>query len=676
MSKTYISALLVALLAAAQVTAAETTGTGPATSAAESEMVSWLLDQGIAQYNDGKYHEAITMLDGVLAIDKYHAKAIRLREKASNKIAAKEGRKEDSTRAKAMADISAAWNPEPKLYGAVALSDEDAAATPRQLAIEATEANMRAITIPSLDFVDAHVEDVILFLSAAGRRFSAQGKDVDVALLGMDRVADDSTVSISFADMNLYEALLFVVEMTSLKFEVGPNVVAVMPANYVPLSQMVTQAYDVSPDVGTDLESAGGSGGDSEDLFGDSFASESSTDPIDVTGFFSVVDFPEGSSAVYQPRFHKLFVKNTQKSLKALETVLAGLEEEAVKRRSQQVEIEAKFVEFSEGALEELGFDWTVYGSGSVAGFEGLSGDYFKEASGYQQATPVANSAAGLGGSIYTDPASGQQYITTTDGRMGQNVFGSAQRDNVNVYDPVIAGLVSTMGGTPAAMVFSNGDVDLRITAMEQQGTADILSAPKVTTKSGAEALIRIAETHRYPQDYIVETGQRTAPIVKPQDWENYDMGVSLKVTPVVDTDNNTIDLVLHPQILSYKGFDAYLVALNAYDAGTGNIPVPGGDGSPLYANMAYFERRSAQTQVTVGDGQTVVIGGLVNERTETFRDQVPLLGDIPYLGRLFRTEGSRTSKINLTSFVKATLIDPRGMTRAERELARQAAAK
>ena len=65
-------------------------------------------------------------------------------------------------------------------------------------------------------------------------------------------------------------------------------------------------------------------------------------------------------------------------------------------------------------------------------------------------------------------------------------------------------------------------------------------------------------------------------------------------------------------------------------------------------------------------------MGGLVDERTETFRDQVPFLGDIPYLGRLFRTEGSRNSKKNLVIYVKATQVDDHGMTQADREMARQ----
>jgi len=680
MIKTYISTLLVVLLAAAQMAHAKVENSGDAPSAAESEMLSWLLGKGVAQYEAGKYDEAMSMFDAMIAIDKYNADAVVYRKRIAKRIATKATRKQDTTRAQAIADVNASWNPEPKLYGAVAVSD-DAAPGPDQQAIEQMEARLKAITIPSLDFTDANVEDVLLFLSAASRRFSKTGEDVDIALLGMEHAMGESTVSISFADMNLYEALQFVVEMTSLKFEVGPNVVAIMPANYIPISQLIAKSYDINPEVGMDLESADEAGGGTEDLFGDSFSGEAATGPIDVTGFFSVVDFPEGSSAVYQPRFHKLFAKNTQRNLEALEAVLAGLDEEAIKRRSQQVEIEAKFVEFNEGALAELGFDWTVYGNGSVAGFEMKDGTYFQSANGYQDSFGVApfNSAGFPQGTLYTDPVSGQQVIDSSppvyEDRRGQNLFGSTERNNVSAFNPVLSGVLATMGGTPAAMAFTDGNIDLRITAMQQEGTADVLSAPRVTTKSGSEALIRVAETHRYPQDYVAETGQRTPPIVKPQDWEDFDMGVSLKVTPVVDSELGIIDLELHPQIMEFKGYDFYTVGYNAYDGGNNNTAAPGGDGSVLTANMAYFERRSAQTQVTVGDGSTVVMGGMIDERTETFRDQVPFLGDIPYLGRLFRTEGSRSTKKNLTIFVKATQIDARGMTRAEREQARQTAA-
>jgi general secretion pathway protein D len=552
---------------------------------------------------------------------------------------------------------------------------------------------MKAITIPSLDFTDVHVEDVLLFLTAAGRRYSSQGQDVDISLLGMDRVPKDNTVSISFADMNLYDALELVVEMTSLKYEIGPHVISVMPANYVPLSQMIPKSYDISPEVGTDMANAGTDDSGTVDLFGGTFTDEPGMEPVDVKDFFSVVDFPEGSSAVYQPRFNKLSVLNTPKNLSALEDVLAGLEEEALKLRSQQVAIEAKFVEFSEGALEELGFDWTAYGSGTAAGF-GFQDDntyYFQGASGYvddptitlpRQVYPRLPQGSGsfvsVPGSpvVYQDSRSGQQLIydptAPDDWRLGQNVYGAHQRSNSQVFDPTLVGVLATMGGNPAAMVLSNDEIDLKITALEQQGTADILSAPRITVKSGSEALIRVAETHRYPQSWNVETGQRTPPITQPQDWEDFDLGVSLRVTPVVDADKSSIDLNIFPQILAFKGFDDYFVAFNTYDIGSNNNPETAGDGKKLFTLLPYFERRSAESEVTVADGGTVVLGGLINERTENFRDQVPFLGDVPFLGRLFRTEGSRNVKVNLTIYVTAKQIDSKGMTRAERELARR----
>ena len=93
MIKTYISALLVALLAAAQMAPAETESTGQAPSDAKSGMVSWLLEKGIEEYEAGKYDEAITMFDGVLAIDNHNAKAVAYKKRAANRISGKEGKK-------------------------------------------------------------------------------------------------------------------------------------------------------------------------------------------------------------------------------------------------------------------------------------------------------------------------------------------------------------------------------------------------------------------------------------------------------------------------------------------------------------------------------------------------------------------------------------------------------
>ncbi len=636
---------------------------------AKTNVIDSLFDKGISLYKKDDLAGALNMFDAILALDQYNVRAANYKKRVAQRIASREAVKRDASRTEAFSDVEAAWSPESKVLVNIDETQDDSVADADDQAVQQMEAQLKEIQIPSLDFPDASINDVLDFLRVAA------GSKVNILLMGMDpSAADASAISLSIQNVNLYEALGYVVQMASLKFEVKPNAVYVMPADYVPVADMVSKSYDISPTVGTDLAASANSDGDSaDDLFGDSSASsDTSSGPIDVTAFFKgEVDFPKGSSAIYRARFNKLSIKNTPENIKKVEEVLTSLEDKAMNELSQQVEIEAKFIEFNEGALEELGFDWTVYGSGTVAGFGMKDGTHFQPASGYRN--PIKNADGNYlttPSPIYTDPVSGAQVIQPVEGRGGQSLFGTAQRNNGSVFSAIKTGVLSTMGGSPAAMVFGNGDVDLRITAMEQEGTADVLSAPRVTTKSGSEAVIRVAETHRYPQDYDVETGQRTAPIVKPQDWEDFDLGVTLKVTPVVNPESDTIDLDLLPQITKFRGYDDYVVGFNAYETGEKDSVVKG-DGSPLLARMPYFERRSVQTQVTIADGHTVVMGGLVDEFTETFRDQVPFLGDIPYLGRLFRTEGSRTSKRNLVISVKATQVDARGMTRAEREMQR-----
>jgi general secretion pathway protein D len=73
------------------------------------------------------------------------------------------------------------------------------------------------------------------------------------------------------------------------------------------------------------------------------------------------------------------------------------------------------------------------------------------------------------------------------------------------------------------------------------------------------------------------------------------------------------------------------------------------------------FSSRNVTTSIVIWDGQTVVMGGLIREDLVKVKDKVPILGDIPFLGRLFRTEGESSRKANLLIFVTARLVDPSG---------------
>ncbi len=725
MNKTYISSLLVVLVATQTIRAQESlddvfaqleaaqggteqaasaTGGTPASSpapaavqSAQSAAVSSapamapaaapasndLWTRAVEAYQASDLILAEALFEEVLKKDPYDRRAMEYLRRTVQKIANNERVLQRATRQQAITDVDAAWNPDVKIPKVDLGAGEEKVVSDAELARQAMKARLEQIMIPSLDFREANIKDVVLFLTETARRQDPSKQGVNILLMGMEdsMAMEANNITISIRDMSLMEALQYIVEMASLKYDVQPKAVAIMPVNYVAPEDLKLVSYDVMPEVGAELESsAGGGGGGVDDLFGDASA-DTSSGPADVAAFFSIVEWPEGSSAVYQPNFHKLFVKNTPKNLKAVEEILGDLEDQEIKKRSQQVEIEAKFVEYNEGALEELGFNWTLYDDGQFAGV-GMA-----PSSAKNFYAPGQGNLSGFslpdGGTLYSNPATGYTSVTSpanagTTTPTGQSLFGQNQRNNTTVFETIQSGILSSMGGAPAEMILRNTSsfpFDVAITAMEQEGTADVLSAPKVTTKSGNEAIIRVVEVHRYPQDYDVETGQRTAPVVKPQDWEDYDLGVVLKVTPVVDSESNTIDLDLQPEINKFKGFDVYIAGFNAYESGNNNSTDLFGNSAALEILMPYFETRAIQTQVTIADGSTIVMGGLVDERTETFRDQVPFLGDIPYLGRLFRTEGSRNSKKNLVISVKATQVDDRGMTRDERERVREAQA-
>jgi len=140
---------------------------------------------------------------------------------------------------------------------------------------------------------------------------------------------------------------------------------------------------------------------------------------------------------------------------------------------------------------------------------------------------------------------------------------------------------------------------------------------------------------------------------------------VILNVTPTVGPDGYTIDLTMVPEVAELVDWIQYgsevTISSPIQNPLTGlligsrenrfryNIPQP------------VFSSRNATTSIVIWDGQTVVMGGLIREELVTYKDKVPLLGDIPILGRLFRSEGQRSRKTNLLIFVTARLVDPAG---------------
>ena len=186
-----------------------------------------------------------------------------------------------------------------------------------------------------------------------------------------------------------------------------------------------------------------------------------------------------------------------------------------------------------------------------------------------------------------------------------------------------------------------------------------------MTVLSGKRATITVAQELRYPESYgdiesTVSSGDRDSgggsvsiTAGTPQDFVTRNVGVEMSVTPNVENDN-TISLILEPRVTEFEGFVEYggpSVAI----AGDTTVTVPAGFYQPI------FSVREITTEVTVFDGATVVMGGLTRDEVKTVNDKVPVLGDIPVLGRLFRSEGVSRQKRNLLIFVTANLVSPGG---------------
>jgi general secretion pathway protein D len=369
----------------------------------------------------------------------------------------------------------------------------------------------------------------------------------------------------------------------------------------------------------------------------------------DVSAKFPEVDFPKGASAVYQPKLEKLFIRNTRENLAVIEEILAAMDVAKTSSDVEQVEIEAKFVEVSEGTLEQLGFEWR-----SLAGEDITAGNLTIPGGQYLFDDALRGGPSGPG-MPFTQPSTLGAGSTGASGEW--TAFRVEDTFNTTPANMTVSAEKSSPG--------SNG-LDILITALEQSSGTDMLSAPRVVTRSGKKATIRVGQQHYYPESYEVSASGGNIVHVKYVDWGDRLLGVELDVTPQVDGDQ--IELELNPKILELQGWQNYEVApadsaYTWYQYRLGMVF----SHDKITAQLPIFRKREINTEVTIADGATMGMGGLINEKVEKYEDKVPLLGSLPLVGRLFRNEGERAVKRNLLMFVTAKKVTPSGRVETAR---------
>ena len=637
----------------------------------KKDEVKRLFREGKILMNSGQYDEAEKRFKQVLLLDRYNEDAqgyladlTELRQGASEVAS-------ESARRSRLWQITDAWVP--PIGAGVEVPKPGPGGGPAGPSVRTAEImeKLNTIIFPEINFREAVVSDVVKFLSDESRRLDKAGVGVNIVIGGgieegggevtpavtpeagqpaaavapaAARIAGSRKISLNLRNVPLIEVLKYVTQLGNLKFRIESSAVLILPPE-APEGQMVTRSYPVSPGafktlVTTPTAETKTSGTEEYRALGTGGAVSVST--VDIKKLFedAGVAFPTGSSLVYNDRTSTIVIRNTPENLETFERVLSTFNVVP-----SQVEIEAKFVEISQNDLDELGFNWKV-GNKDIGSFAVEGGSPNPKTSTLDP-TPTANSDTISGGLRESTVI----QANAIDALLASQGFGTLANVNNNV---------ATLKG-----ILTNPQFELVVKALSQKKSADVLSAPKVTTISGAQAQIRVVQEFIYPTEYqppqVVAAGGGSTgggavgvtPSI-PGTFKTREVGVLLNVTPTVGADGYTINLQLIPEVSEFLGFINY----------GGPISVAAGNNVITTFNdikQPLFSSRNLTTSIVIWDGQTVVLGGLIREDVQKLDDKIPFLGDIPIAGRLFRSKTTVRNKRNLLIFVTARLIDPAG---------------
>jgi len=640
---------------------------------AEKQIDEWL-KRGREAYLTGEYEEAILAFESVLARDPENKESIRLMNSAAQKQYDRASMELDATRKRMMANVRDTWNP--RQYGLHEAPIDEEIGKQKTTTIDDEQRRlimdkMSKIRIPEVDFRQANIRDVVDFLHQQSVEFDPsenpdERKGVNIILKldedagtsaapaepldpfapagdafggGAAASGDETLVTFSALDITLKEALDIVVDVAGLKYRIRGSVIMILPKNaaegeiehrmYDVLSTAITRLQELSSAVTSERRDSGG----------DFLALEGSGgvggEEIDLKAFFQEmgVEWPEGSSIKFVRGLGKLVVANTLENLTVFEKVLSILNVVPY-----QIEIEARFVEVAQTDIDSLGLEWLLNDNWEIL---------------------EKKSSAGL-------PLGAKERIVMNANSTGAgftrgNRFLSATGINsVPIPDDLLT----------LSSVLTNPELSVILHALQQRGHTDLLSAPKITTQSGQQATIKVVTEYIYPTEFETEgisggnnnnnvggsTSRGTVgAVVTPSSFETREVGVILEVMPEVSPEGQMINLTLSPEVVSEPTWRNYGSSYTSYDP----------DGNPITQQLnmeqPFFHTRNLRTNLLIYNGATVVMGGMITENRQDVDDKIPLLGDIPLVGRLFRSRYEHSVKRNLLIFVTARLVDPSG---------------
>jgi type II secretory pathway component GspD/PulD (secretin) len=362
----------------------------------------------------------------------------------------------------------------------------------------------------------------------------------------------------------------------------------------------------------------------------------------------SLVDTTKGGKIVVDARSNSLVITERPTRLSRIHPIIEQLD-----RATDQVLIESKFVEVTATDVKNVGVNWASLQNYGV-GVGSLKSAFDRTRGQNRSSGSNDNLVNNSGNTNTTTTNNSQNSGSTTSNTISSNngTPGSAAStgttggltNSTTVAGSVTSGMtdalsflnsVTSTAGTAreATALFSADDFRVVLSALQSQGDVKVVSNPTIVTLNNTEASINVGESRPIPNfAFNPQTGS-----FEINGFTYKDIGVILKVTPQVNG-RGTIKLTLAPEVSQTNGVSKFGVA---------EIPI--------------VATRKAVTQVSMQDGSTLAIGGLLSTQLTTGQTKVPVLGSVPVLGRLFRSDNKDSRVTNLIIFITAKTVSADG---------------
>lgn len=422
---------------------------------------------------------------------------------------------------------------------------------------------------------------------------------------GLNLIADESLdstakLTLQVTDVPLHEIFSYVARNMGVDFHVGANTVWVTTAPGGAAARgmrLTTRIYPLRHGFPPRSEEGEGEGGS----FLSSPTTATSPENNDLLNALSIFldekTSPEGAKYAFYPNQNVLVVRDTRENLRLVEDLIHTLD-----RPLLQVVIEARFIRISQEDLFQLGVD--------VQNF-------------------------------------------TFDDSPKLTLVGSSTFAN----DITDGGQLGLSG------IITRKQYEGVLKALEKKTSTRTLSVPRVTVLNNHLAKLDDSRKEYYFGEYDLETidqgdegtATRLVPVGAPEELE---IGIVMDVIPSIGNDGRTITMKLSPKVTgSEEPFGVRNLRSEEVteDKQTTTVYNEG------FIQVPSFYENSVTTTVTVNSGQTVLLGGSMSTQMRTVENKTPLLGDLPLVGWIFRSEEERSDPENLLIFVTATVIGPDG---------------